>query len=96
MRICEAQELIRETYIGKDSSRGLDRTFTWFVEEVGELAEAIRRRDYARIREEVADVLAWLLSIANLVPGLNVEEAFVERYGRGCPKCSRKPCACGV
>ena len=93
MDIREAQNLIRETYYHRDSARGLDRTFLWFVEEVGELSEAVRRRDASSAGEEVADVLAWLLSVANILE-VDVEEAFLRQYGSGCPRCGRRPCVC--
>lgn len=77
-----AQEAIRRAYLERDSARGLHATFTWFVEEVGELAEALLgKRGREALNEEIADVLAWLLSIANLV-GVDVEEAFRAKYGR--------------
>ncbi|WP_460124579.1 MazG nucleotide pyrophosphohydrolase domain-containing protein [Stetteria hydrogenophila] len=76
------QEAIRRAYYERDSARGLYATFAWFVEEVGELAEALLgKRDAEGVREEIADVLAWLLSIANLA-GVDVEEAFKSKYGR--------------
>ena len=76
-----AQEAIRRAYLDRDRARGLHATFTWFVEEVGELAEALLgKRGREGIEEEIADVLAWLLSIANLV-GVDVEKAFLEKYG---------------
>ncbi len=79
MEIREAQRIIREKYYERDSSRGLFATFTWFVEEVGELAEAVLSSDYKGLREELADVFAWLLSIANLV-GIDLEDAFKKKY----------------
>lgn len=79
LRIKEAQELIRRKYFDRDSSRGLYATFTWFVEEVGELAEALLEGDMRSVEEEIADVLAWLLSVANLV-GIDVENAFKNKY----------------
>ncbi|MEM4043105.1 MAG: MazG nucleotide pyrophosphohydrolase domain-containing protein [Sulfolobales archaeon] len=79
MRIKEAQEFIRRKYFDRDSSRGLYATFTWFVEEVGELAEALLEGDMRSVEEEIADVLAWLLSVANLV-GIDVENAFKNKY----------------
>ncbi|MEZ0290840.1 MAG: MazG nucleotide pyrophosphohydrolase domain-containing protein [Sulfolobales archaeon] len=81
MRIREAQELIKREYFDRDSGRGLYATFTWFVEEVGELAESLIEGDIGSIEEEIADVLAWLLSVANLV-GIDVEEAFKKKYLR--------------
>ena len=61
-----AQELMRKYYFERDSKRGLYATFTWLVEEIGELAEAILSGKKESIMEEVADVLAWLLSLANI------------------------------
>jgi len=88
------QEAIRRAYLERDSARGLYATFAWFVEEVGELAEALLgKRGGDALREEIADVLAWLLSIANLV-GVDVEEAFKSKYARDleavgeCRRCS--------
>ncbi len=75
-----AQKAIREGYLKRDSKRGIYGTFTWFVEEVGELAEALLgKRDREGLEEELADVLAWLLSLANLV-NVDIEEAFKKKY----------------
>jgi NTP pyrophosphatase (non-canonical NTP hydrolase) len=38
----EFQSRIDATYGARDRGRGLDATFRWLVEEVGELARAIR------------------------------------------------------
>jgi len=38
----EFQELIRTMYVRKDVARGVDGTFMWLMEEVGELAAALR------------------------------------------------------
>ncbi len=73
------QELMRKYYFERDSGRGLHATFTWFVEEVGELAEAILSGQREQVEEEIADVLAWLASIANIV-GVDIEEAFRKKY----------------
>ncbi len=74
-----AQELMRKYYFERDSKRGLYATFTWLVEEMGELAEAILSGKKENVMEEVADVLAWLLSLANIL-GIDVEEAFKKKY----------------
>lgn len=93
MRISDAQRVIKDTYIKRDMERGLEKTFLWLVEEIGELAEAIRAGG-AGAREEFADVFAWLISVANLA-GVDLEEAFKTKYGRGCPRCYSTPCRCG-
>jgi len=79
LKISDAQELIRKKYFDRDSARGLFATYTWFIEEVGELAEALIEKDKESIEEEIADVLAWLLSIANLVD-VDVQKAFMKKY----------------
>ncbi|MEB3786489.1 MAG: nucleotide pyrophosphohydrolase [Desulfurococcales archaeon] len=79
MEIGEAQELIRKKYLERDSMRGLFKSFTWLVEEIGELGEALLKGSHRNVEEEIADVIAWTLSIANLA-GVDVEKAFKEKY----------------
>ena len=93
MRIREFQEMIKEIYYHKDKKRGVEKTFFWFVEEVGELAEALRKGDREALEEEFADVLAWLASLANLVD-IDLEEAAKKKYPGVCPYCGKKPCEC--
>ncbi len=92
MTIKEFQEIIYRTYYEKDSSRGVLEGFRWLVEEVGELAKAIRKNDRDNLLVEFSDVLAWLFSIANMM-GIDMEEA-ASRYANGCPKCGNIPCTC--
>jgi len=79
LELREAQELIRRIYYERDHARGLYATFTWLVEEVGELARALLEMKPENLREEIADVFAWLLSVANLL-NIDLEEAFKEKY----------------
>ena len=73
------QEKMKTLYYEKDSQRGIYATFAWLVEEVGELAEALLSQNKDAIEEEIADVIAWTLSIANLV-GINAERSFCKKY----------------
>ncbi len=93
MTLREFQRKIDETYGARDGARGRHGTFLWFVEEVGELAEAIRRGSDGEKRAEFADVLAWLVSLACL-EGIDIEDAVTAKYGDGCPACGEKPCRC--
>jgi NTP pyrophosphatase (non-canonical NTP hydrolase) len=86
------QRRIDAIYGARDAARGPDRTFLWFVEEVGELSRALRGGDPASLREEVADVLAWLATVASLA-GVDLAAA-ATRYADGCPRCRATPCAC--
>ena len=93
MKIREFQTLIEKTYFDRDQKRGIETNFLWFTEEVGELAEAVRKRDRAGMIEEMADVLAWLSTLATL-NGIDLEQAALAKYGKGCPRCHAIPCAC--
>ena len=93
MTIAEFQDLIKRTYHRRDKKRGLDKNFLWFTEAVGELAEAVRKRDRKEILLEAADVLAWLSTICSL-SGVDLQEAALAKYGDGCPRCEGIPCSC--
>ena len=93
MELSEFQQLMRDTYGERDRARGVDRTFAWVVEEVGELSRAIRRGAPDNLVVELSDVLAWLASLADQL-GVSLDEA-AARYADGCPKCGARPCVCG-
>ena len=64
--LADFQRLIRDMYFEKDLARGIDGTFMWLMEEVGELAAALRGGTHEERLGEFADVLAWLATIANV------------------------------
>ena len=65
----------------------------WLVEEIGELATALREGTHQQQSEEFADVLAWLCTIANVMD-INLTDAIAEKYGSGCPGCGQLVCSC--
>lgn len=89
----DLQQLIREMYFEKDQARGLEGTFLWFAEEVGELATSLRNGSHEERLGEFADVLAWLATMAN-VAGIDLSEAIAKKYGSGCPGCRKFVCTC--
>lgn len=91
--IDDFQALIRRMYFEKDVARGIDGTFMWLMEEVGELAAALREGTRDEQAAEFADVLAWLTTIAN-VAGVDLASAVRQKYGTGCPGCGQLVCAC--
>ena len=64
--LAELQDWADKRYSAVDQARGAEKTFLYFIEEVGELATAISRGDRENIHEEIGDVLMWLVSLANL------------------------------
>lgn len=75
LSIAAFQQLIRDKYYKTDAARGTPGTFMWFMEEVGELATALQNNapgksptpdEKDNLSEEFADVLAWLMTLANI------------------------------
>src|SRR5690242_20172283 len=93
MTLADLQGVVRDIYGAKDARRGIEGTFMWMMEEVGELSAALRTGRLAEQKEEFADVLAWLVTLAN-VAGVDLEAAIQAKYGGGCPGCGTSPCAC--
>ncbi len=87
------QNLICKMYHEKDVARGIDGTFMWLMEEVGELAAALREGTAEEQSAEFADVLAWLTTIAN-VAKIDLTQAVTDKYGTGCPGCQQLVCIC--
>lgn len=91
--LADFQQLIANMYLEKDLARGIEGTFLWLMEEVGELATALRNGTHEERLGEFADVLAWLTTIAN-VAGVDLSEAVSRKYGAGCPGCGQLVCIC--
>ena len=93
MELGELQRQMAATYGERDRARGVPATVAWLTEELGELAQSIRKGTPEEQLHELGDVLAWLASLANQLD-LSMDDA-VERYAGGCPKCGFIPCQCG-
>ena len=92
MHLHELQDTIAATYGERDAARGTAVTVAWLCEELGELAQAVRKGTPAEQAHELSDVLAWLASLAHQLD-LSLEDA-AARYADGCPRCGAQPCAC--
>jgi NTP pyrophosphatase (non-canonical NTP hydrolase) len=93
--IKELQDLIEKMYSDKDRARGTPATFLWLCEEFGELATALREGTPEEKAAEFADVIAWLVTLAN-INDVDLTAALQAKYGRGCPGCGRLVCSCDV
>ena len=78
MEIAEFQTLMGRLYGDADRERGIPATVAWLCEELGELAQAVRKGTRDQQLHELGDVLAWLASLAEQL-GLSLEEA-ADRY----------------
>ena len=93
MDLTAFQQLMADTYGERDTARGIPATDAWLAEELGELAQAVRKGTRDQQVHELGDVLAWLASLANQL-GIPLDEG-VARYAGGCPRCRAVPCRCG-
>lgn len=74
MEIGAFQVLMGELYGEADEARGIPSTVAWLCEEVGELAQAVRKGTPDQQLHELGDVIAWVASLANQL-GLSLEDA---------------------
>jgi NTP pyrophosphatase (non-canonical NTP hydrolase) len=94
MKIEDAQEMMRRVYWDRDNERGVKGTLKRTFEELTELSSAILENDGPQaVEDEIADVFAWLCSVANLVE-VDVSKAFYKKYTDACSKCKQSPCVC--
>jgi NTP pyrophosphatase (non-canonical NTP hydrolase) len=75
------QKHVSGRYEAADRARGWAKTFAFFIEEVGELATALSTegKDPENLKEEFADVLAWLCTLAN-ISDVDLSEAVAAKY----------------
>ena len=78
MDLAALQQLMDDLYGEADRERGIPATVAWLCEELGELAQAVRKGTPADQLHELGDVLAWVASLANQL-GLSLDDA-VDRY----------------
>lgn len=92
MDLSELQDVIERTFGDRDRARGVSASVAWLAEEVGELAQSVRKGSREQQVHEFGDVIAWVATLANQM-GVDLTEA-VQRYANGCPRCNVIPCSC--
>ena len=97
MDISKFQTLMKDLYFQNDIQRGILRSAIWLGEEVGELMHELKvnPNTYNKIAigEEMADIYAWVASLANLLE-IDLETAVRQKYTANCPRCNQMPCVC--
>ena len=92
MDLAAFQQLMESTYGHHDRERGVPATVAWLAEEVGELAQAVRKgtrgRAGARVRRRPG-----LAGVAGQPDGHRPGRRR-RRYAAGCPRCGTAPCVC--
>lgn len=94
MRLKEFQQLMLDLYGERDARRGLEKTLLWLGSEIGELLDDfLKGQPKKKIEEELADIIAWTCSVANLLD-IDLENACRNKYPNECPRCHSNPCKC--
>lgn len=96
MEISDFQQKMRDLYLYNDKKRGIHRTCLWLGEELGELMSELKfsidKIDKHAAAEEMADIYAWVASLANLLE-IDLQSVILSKYNK-CPKCNLDPCIC--
>ena len=79
MKISEFQNVMKERFGEEDRRRGPYFLTVVLTSEVGELADAIKKNNQDGIREELADVMFCVVSLANVFD-IDLEKEVVEKY----------------
>lgn len=90
--ISSFQEKIDAIYGERNRRRGPEGVMLHLVEELGELAKAIRCENRSRQRKELGDLLTWVASLATVIE-ISMEDA-IQPYSENCPYCAQTPCVC--
>ncbi|RLI82632.1 nucleotide pyrophosphohydrolase [Archaeoglobales archaeon] len=85
MELEKLRSKIGEKYLETDRNSGPLFLLAVLMEEVGELAEAVRRGEKEAIREELSDVLFMVISLSNLFE-VDVESRLIEKYIKEDPR----------
>ena len=93
MIIEDFQKQMKDVYLERDRAKGIDTVFDRLIDEVKELELALKKEPVEQIANEIADVIAWTISIANLYE-IDAGKALNDKYGSGCSRCDTIPCSC--
>lgn len=89
----EFQQMFARIYGPVNRVKSIVAVVCHLAEEVGEVGEAYRLGNKEEMREEIADVFAWLCGVATRL-GANLEVAAWDAYPGVCNTCGEKVCAC--
>ena len=101
--ISEWQKHLKDVYGANNAKQGLRFIYGRLLSEMNEVNVAgmqmeMMPEEAEKYRQEavseLADSFAWVAAVANELD-MDLEKAFVERYGNGCPNCGQIPCQCG-
>lgn len=91
--LADHQQLHRRLYADKQAADELNRFVAHLAEEVAEVSEARRHHDGESLRDEMADVLYWILALSNRLH-IELDDAVWHCFSYVCNVCQKRPCEC--
>ena len=91
LTISALQTYLKDLYSRPNTQRDFESYYAYLDRTAGYLCKSIYRRN-VRPREFIRPI-SWLFSLATN-QGIDVEEAFLQRYPGTCPYCLESPCVC--
>ena len=79
LTISKAQKEVEKFVKNKNWKTESLEIFNHLVEEIGEIARALRKEDKENLKEELADSLFLLLKLSNQ-EGIDLNEAFIKKF----------------
>jgi len=89
------QDMFKNIYGRVNKVAGREKCWLHLHEELGEVSRAFRLKERVNLRDELADVFAWLVAFCNN-SGIGLEFAILRHYPGKCDVCGKKQCQCPI
>ncbi len=91
------QQMFNKIYGRSNTSQSVEQLGFHLMEEIGEVAKAMRLGNVPKLQDELADVFAWSAAIITRCQTITNEtyrfdEVVWARYPYACPHCESNPC----
>lgn len=87
------QAMFRKIYGRMNKAIGKHKVWDHLLEEIGEVSKESRHKRQNELRDELADVFAWLIAFCNN-SGIDLETAILSHYPGRCDVCGESKCNC--
>ncbi len=89
------QDMFKNIYGRVNKVAGREKCWLHLHEELGEVSRAFRLKERINLKDELADVFAWLVAFCNNL-GIGLEFSILKCYSGRCDVCGKKQCQCPI
>jgi len=87
------QTMFADIYGRVNRVAGMEKCWLHVHEELGEISQAFRLKQQKPLRDEIADVFAWIVAFCNRMK-IDIGKAIVDEYPEKCDICGKDKCCC--